>query len=202
MYNSSGFQVLAFPCNQFGGQAPGTDECERNYTYRRMQLPFNAPNFTIFDKAVVNGPGSLKLFNFLKQAAPKESPFDMCGECDIAWNYEKFLVNASGYPVRRYPSGISPLVAEMAIRELLNVSELKSPQEAGFPKLYPSEAVAAVATEEAEATHALSAAAATGAAAATAAGKATSSSDTKEESFAAAKTRGEGASASPVGASA
>lgn len=191
MYNSSGFQVLAFPCNQFGGQAPGTDECERNYTYRRMQLPFNVPNFTIFDKAVVNGPGSLPLFRFLKQKGPKEAPFDMCGECDIAWNYEKFLVNASGYPVKRYPAGISPLVAEMAIRELLNVSELKSPQEAGFPKLYPGAAA-----------HAVSAVTSTGVSAAAATTNATSTSDQEELFDEAVKSRGEGATAAPADASA
>lgn len=137
MYNSSGFQVLAFPCNQFGGQAPASDECERNYTYRRMQLPFNVTNFTIFDKSIVNGPGSLQLFRFLKDAAPKVAEFEWCGECEIAWNYEKFLVNASGYPVRRYPAGITPMVAEPLLRELLNVTELKSPQELGTNALYP-----------------------------------------------------------------
>jgi len=137
MYNASGFQVLAFPSNQFGGQAPGTDECERNYTYRRMQLPFNVSNFAIFDKSIVNGPGSLPLFRFLKLRSPKLAPFDYCGECEVAWNYEKFVVNASGYPVRRFPAGITPMVAEPLIRELLNVSELKSPAELGMPTLYP-----------------------------------------------------------------
>ena len=58
--------MLAFPCNQFGGQAPATDECERNYTYRRMQLPFSPPSFTIFDKVDVNGPYALPLFRFLE----------------------------------------------------------------------------------------------------------------------------------------
>lgn len=100
--------------------------------------------------------------------------FEWCGECEIAWNYEKFLVNASvpaalrpvpaaetrsslrplcsahapphppalpstaqGYPVRRYPAGITPMVAEPLLRELLNVTELKSPQELGTNALYP-----------------------------------------------------------------
>jgi len=138
-YNSSGFQVLAFPCNQFGGQAPATDECERNYTYRRMQLPFAPPSFTIFDKVEVNGPSSLPLFRFLKTKSPRDGPFAFCGHCDIAWNYEKFVVNASGYPVRRIPAGVSPTEAEPAIRELLGLTELKAPAEVGIPKRYPPE---------------------------------------------------------------
>ena len=71
---------------------------------------------------VVNGPGSLPLYRFLKLKSPKTAPFDLCGECDVSWNYEKFLVNASGWPVKRYPAGISPMVAEMDVRELLNAS--------------------------------------------------------------------------------
>ena len=129
--------MLAFPCNQFGGQAPGTDECERNYTYRRLQLPTDAANFTIFDKSVVNGPGSLPLYTYLKDAAPKQPPFDICGDCDVAWNFEKFLLNATGQPVARYPAGVSPSVAESKVRELLGLSELKAPGELGLPKLYP-----------------------------------------------------------------
>ena len=70
MYNSSGFQVLAFPCNQFGGQAPASDECERNYTYRRMQLPFNVTNFTIFDKSMHAEDSGLKPPQISSVSAP------------------------------------------------------------------------------------------------------------------------------------
>ena len=134
--------MLAFPCNQFGGQAPASDACERNYTYRRMQLPFSPPSFTIFDKVDVNGPHALPLFRFLKTKAPRDAPFDVCGHCDIAWNYEKFVVNSSGWPVRRIPAGVSPTEAEPAIRKLLGLPELKAPAELGIPKRYPKDAEA------------------------------------------------------------
>ena len=88
-YNSSGFQVLAFPCNQFGGQAPATDECERNYTYRRMQLPFAPPSFTIFDKVEVNGPSSLPLFRFLKTHPVMQHTSAIKNERFIKLRYEE-----------------------------------------------------------------------------------------------------------------
>ena len=60
------------------------------------------------------GPGESEAFTILQGGG---GPGNIIG-----WNYEKFLVNASGWPVKRYPAGISPMVAEMDVRELLNAS--------------------------------------------------------------------------------
>lgn len=115
-YNQSGFQVLAFPSNQFGAQAPCSSECERAYIYHKLNLPFGA--FPTFDKVVVNGPGALETYAVLKAAAKgHDTGFD------IMWNYEKFLVDADGIPRFRYASNASPLEAEKDIRKLLGLSK-------------------------------------------------------------------------------
>lgn len=106
--------MLAFPSNQFGGQAPHSSACERGYMYKKVGLAYDA--FPVFDKVEVNGPDSLPLFTFLKKRAPK---LPHCAGCDIAWNYEKFLLNASGEPIARYAAATSPLEAEAAIIKLL-----------------------------------------------------------------------------------
>ena len=116
-YQHLGFQLLAFPSNQFGAQAPACDECERAYMYLKMGVKADA--FPVFDKVDVNGPDSLTTFAILKD---KAKGTDHAGS-DIAWNYEKFLVDGDGKPLERYSSGQSPLVAEKAIRKLLGLSD-------------------------------------------------------------------------------
>ena len=60
--------------------------------------------------------GSLPLFRFLKKRAPK---LPGCAGCEIAWNYEKFLLDGAGVPVARYPATTSPMAAEETIVKLL-----------------------------------------------------------------------------------
>lgn len=107
--------MIAFPSNQFGGQAPASDECERAFAYTKVSVPYGA--FPVFDKVDVNGPSQLPLFRFLKSKAR----FPLCGGCETAWNYEKFLVDSDGRPVKRYASATSPMEAEAEIRMLLGV---------------------------------------------------------------------------------
>jgi len=116
-YSSKGLQILAFPSNQFGAQAPGSDECEREYA----QYKFGA-KFPVFDKILVNGEGSHPTYVFLKD--PKYA--DYVGGYQmpmpfyaITWNYEKFLVNATGQPVNHYESGFDPMKMEDEIVKLL-----------------------------------------------------------------------------------
>jgi glutathione peroxidase len=91
-YADQGFAVLGFPCNQFGGQEPGTaDEiatfCETNY----------GVTFPMFSKIEVNGEGRHALYDELTTHADDE------GEAgDIQWNFEKFLVSGDGEVVRRF----------------------------------------------------------------------------------------------------
>lgn len=114
-YNSSGLQVLAFPSNQFGEQAPASDECERAFAYEKVGVPYGF--FPVFDKVDVNGHAALPLFKFLKQKAK----LPLCAGCEVAWNYEKFLVDDEGLVVSRYASATSPLEAEQNIRSLLGL---------------------------------------------------------------------------------
>lgn len=105
--------MLAFPSNQFGGQAPASDECERAFAYKKFGVPYGA--FPVFDKVDINGEGGLPLFRFLKSKAH----LPLCGGCETAWNYEKFLVDGEGRVISRFASATSPLEAEPKIRELL-----------------------------------------------------------------------------------
>ena len=110
-YGGLGFQVLGFPCNQFGAQAPCSSECERAYFYHKLNITEGALPAFVFDKVIVNGPGTLEAFAVLKGG----------GGQDIAWNYEKFLVGADGKVVKRYLSAESPKAAEAEIRRLVGL---------------------------------------------------------------------------------
>ena len=91
-YAARGFAVAAFPCNQFGGQEPGTAEeigtfCATSY----------GVTFPMFEKIEVNGPGRHPLYDELT-AVP-----DAAGEAgDIQWNFEKFLVGPDGKVIARF----------------------------------------------------------------------------------------------------
>jgi glutathione peroxidase len=97
-YRDRGFAVLAFPCNQFGAQEPGSnaeiaDFCSTNY----------GVTFPVFAKTEVNGAGASPLFRHLKQAAP-----GVLGSEAIKWNFTKFLVDRDGKVVRRYAPNTRP----------------------------------------------------------------------------------------------
>ncbi len=97
-YSDRGFEVLAFPCNQFGGQEPGTaDEiqefCTLNYSV----------TFPLFEKLDVNGPGRHPLYDELTKTADAEGH-----DGDIRWNFEKFLVAPDGKVVARYSPVVTP----------------------------------------------------------------------------------------------
>lgn len=108
-YGERGFSVLAFPCNQFGGQEPGTDAdiqsfCDLNYQ----------TSFPLFSKIEVNGAASHPLFAHLKQAAP-----GLLGSQRIKWNFTKFLVNQQGEVVKRYAPTATPEAIAPDIEALL-----------------------------------------------------------------------------------
>ena len=85
--------------------------------YHKTGLPEGA--FPIFDKVIVNGPGAAEVYAVLKNGAKvgHDAGFD------VMWNYEKFVVDASGTPVNRYASTDSPLEAEGLIRTLLGLPD-------------------------------------------------------------------------------
>src|SRR5262252_5496902 len=97
-YAAKGFEVLGFPCNQFGGQEPGTaDEiktfCETSY----------GVTFPMFEKIEVNGEGRHALYDELTQ---KEDAERKAG--DVVWNFEKFLVSPDGDVVARFRPLVTP----------------------------------------------------------------------------------------------
>src|SRR5262247_2957582 len=90
-YGKSGFEVLGFPCNQFGKQEPGSDSeirgfCDLQYGVR----------FPLFSKIEVNGSGTHPLYEFLKKAKR-----GFLGTSGIKWNFTKFLIDRGGNPIRR-----------------------------------------------------------------------------------------------------
>ncbi len=108
-YGERGFSVLAFPCNQFGGQEPGSEEeiqsfCDLNYQ----------TSFPLFSKIEVNGAASHPLYAHLKKKAP-----GVLGSKRIKWNFTKFLVNQQGEVVQRYAPSTKPEAIASDIEALL-----------------------------------------------------------------------------------
>ena len=107
-YQNEGFEILDFPCNQFGNQAPGTDAeigqfCSLNYH----------TTFPRFAKVDVNSKNEIPLFAYLK----KEKG-GMMGS-SIKWNFTKFLVDRNGKVVERFAPTVTPEKIESHIKELL-----------------------------------------------------------------------------------
>ncbi len=107
-YEDQGLVVLDFPCNQFGGQAPGTQVeigsfCQANYGI----------TFPQFAKIEVNGPGADPLYEYLK------SQKGGLGGRDIKWNFTKFLVDRQGKVVDRFASTTTPEKIEAKVKRLL-----------------------------------------------------------------------------------
>ena len=127
-YGEFGFNVAAFPCNQFGGQAPLSSEEEREFAYKK----FGVRSFPIFDKIEVNGPGAHPAYKFLKAEQPVSLPTYIPGPAggkgELEWNYVKFLIDRSGRAVRRYTSTFDPLKFERDVQLCLAGRELDPTQ--------------------------------------------------------------------------
>lgn len=114
MYGARGFKVLAFPCNQFGGQEPGTHEEILSF----VDGFFPHEKVTWFEKGAVNGKDTREVYSFLKRELPNPDESN-----DIRWNFAKFLVDAEGKPYKRYGSKKPPLDIKEDIEELLKKKE-------------------------------------------------------------------------------
>ena len=97
-----GFTVLGFPCNQFGGQEPGTNEEILEFAQSKFDV-----TFPMFSKIEVNGDGACELYQLLTSAISNPE-----GKPDIAWNFTKFLIDGDGNVVKRFEPAASP--AEIA----------------------------------------------------------------------------------------
>ena len=95
-YKGKGFTVLGFPCNQFGGQEPGSNAEIKEFCSSTYNV-----TFPMFDKLEVNGPHRHPLYAAL---AGKESPYPG----DIKWNFGKFLIGKDGKIIKRFESGAKP----------------------------------------------------------------------------------------------
>ena len=108
-YKDQGFEVLGFPCNQFGGQDPGSNDeigafCQRNY----------GVDFPMFDKVDVKGPEAHAIFRYLTREAK-----GILGSESIKWNFTKFLVSKDGKVLNRYAPTTKPESIEEDIEKAL-----------------------------------------------------------------------------------
>jgi len=108
-YAERGFEVLAFPCNQFGGQEPGDAAEIANF----CTLTYDV-TFPIFAKVDVNGAGADPLFERLKSDAP-----GVLGSKAIKWNFTKFLIGRAGAVMDRYAPTTKPEDIRKDIEKLL-----------------------------------------------------------------------------------
>ncbi|MCD9021279.1 glutathione peroxidase [Cohnella silvisoli] len=103
-YGDKGLVVLGFPCNQFGGQEPGTATEVEAF----CSLNFGV-TFPLFEKVDVKGPDADPIFQYLTEQTGGE----------IKWNFTKFLVDRKGQVVKQYDSSITPLEIGPDIEQLL-----------------------------------------------------------------------------------
>ena len=108
-YGAQGFEVLAFPCNQFGGQEPGDAEQIDEFCKVNFGL-----SFPLMAKVEVNGADAPPLYDWLKAEAP-----GLMGTKSIKWNFTKFLIGRDGKVVRRYAPNDTPASIAKDIEKLL-----------------------------------------------------------------------------------
>ena len=132
-YKDQGLEILAFPCNQFLGQEPGTNEEIQNF----CSLTYNV-TFPLFEKIDVNGENESPLYTYLKEQAPfkgyPEGTEEFAAMLDeihqktgtgfdqgdaIRWNFGKFLVSKDGKTILRFEPMVTPADLEVDIQRML-----------------------------------------------------------------------------------
>jgi len=109
-FKAQGFNIIGFPCNQFGFQEPGTDSEIQNF----CKLSYDV-SFPIMSKVDVNGDKAAPVYNFLKSHAP-----GIMGTEAIKWNFTKFLVGKNGEVLNRYAPQTEPKDIAADIKKALN----------------------------------------------------------------------------------
>ena len=104
-YKDKGLEILAFPCNQFGSQEPGSNEQIKTFCEDKYSVTFK-----LFDKVDVIGDHASPLFNYLNEVAGR----------DIKWNFTKFLFDQNGNFIKGFGSMKTPKMIEENIIELVN----------------------------------------------------------------------------------
>ncbi|MDQ1909157.1 glutathione peroxidase [Paenibacillus sp. GD4] len=108
-YQDRGFTVLGFPCNQFAGQEPGTEEEIKAFCETRYNI-----TFPLFAKIDVKGDNAHPLYRYLVDHVP--APYHTG---DIEWNFVKFLVDPNGRVVKQYSARTEPAAIQEDIEQLL-----------------------------------------------------------------------------------
>ena len=108
-FGPRGFEVLAFPCNQFGHQEPGSADEIAQF----CQVNFGL-SFPLMGKVEVNGEGATPLYRWMKDEAP-----GLLGTKAIKWNFTKFLIDRQGKVVRRYAPTDKPEALRADIERLI-----------------------------------------------------------------------------------
>ena len=109
-YSNKDFEILAFPCNQFGAQEPGSNEEIKEF----CDINFNV-SFKIFDKINVNGSSASPLFKHLKNEAK-----GVMGSEAIKWNFTKFLIDNNGSVIKRYSPQTTPDKIDIDLSKILD----------------------------------------------------------------------------------
>ncbi len=129
-YHEKGLEILDFPCNQFGNQAPGTDDEIHEFCTFKYHTTFEQ-----YKKVDVNGENESPLFKYLKEQkgfegfpglqgkilipVVKAMDSDYKNNSNIKWNFTKFLVDQNGNVIERFESTVTPEKIEQKIEELL-----------------------------------------------------------------------------------
>ena len=108
-YKDKGFEVLAFPCNQFAFQEPGTNQEIKKFCDMKYGVTFK-----IFNKINVNGSKSDPVYQYLKDQSP-----GVAGTTQIKWNFTKFLINKNGEVIERFSPQAEADEIEASIKKLL-----------------------------------------------------------------------------------
>ncbi len=109
-FKEKGLEILAFPCNQFGAQEPGSNEEIAEF----CDLSFKT-SFPLFSKLDVNGSEAHPLFEYLKKEAP-----GLLGSKNIKWNFTKFLVSKNGVVLKRFAPKDEPKKIAIELKKLLS----------------------------------------------------------------------------------
>lgn len=109
LYKDKNFEILAFPCNQFGNQEPGDNDEIKSF----CSLNYNV-TFQLFDKVDVNGDNTHPIYNYLKSEVK-----GLFSSQDIKWNFTKFLVDKNGNVAKRFAPIKKPLAMKKDIEKLL-----------------------------------------------------------------------------------
>ncbi len=129
-YHDQGFEILDFPCNQFGHQAPGDNDEIHEFCTAKYKTQFDQ-----FAKIDVNGENESQVFTILKEQQPNEEAKGLKNKMamkaiakisttctkkgDIVWNFTKFLVDKEGNAIKRYNPTFDPSEIEKDLQELI-----------------------------------------------------------------------------------